>query len=136
MKSQNPWTETFVTSAGEVLRPSVPDVIVMLLKDLQDLSQSPRPKPIIDRKLYGRFDPELGLALRMLNMHVSSRFFAREEVEPIAANTENRRTHATRIAQLPFGDGADSWQSWCDEKLDPRGPSAGRLRLDLENRKA
>jgi len=44
-KSQNPWTETFVTSGGEMLRPSVPDVIVMLLKDLQDLSQAPRREP-------------------------------------------------------------------------------------------
>ncbi len=47
-----------------------------------------------------RFNPELGLAGCMLDVHVRSRFLAREEVEAIAPDPENRRTHATRIAQL------------------------------------
>ena len=54
-----------------------------------------------------RFNPELGLALGMLHMHVRSGFLAREEVEPKPLDAQDRRTHSDRIA--PMSAIATAW---------------------------
>jgi hypothetical protein len=46
------------------------------------------------------FEPELGLAFNVLNVHVSPEFLAGEEEEPIPANPENRGTHNPRIPEI------------------------------------
>ncbi len=51
----------------------------MLLDEAKDLSDFPPGQAGMLCKLYGRLEPELGLAILSLNMHVHSRFFAREE---------------------------------------------------------
>ena len=49
-------------------------------------------------QLHGRLDPELGLALGVLHMHVRPRLLAREEVEPKPLDAQDRWTHSDRIA--------------------------------------
>jgi len=46
------------------------------------------------------FEPELGLAFNVLNVHVSPEFLAGEEEEPIPANAENGGTHNPRIPEI------------------------------------
>ena len=72
----------------------------MLLNQLVSLGDLARLEAIVGKQLDGRVNPELGLAIGVLNVHMGSRFFAREKVKAIAPNPKDRRTHATRIAQL------------------------------------
>jgi len=46
------------------------------------------------------FEPELGLAFNVLNVHVSPEFLAGEEEKPIPPNPENRGTHNPRIPEI------------------------------------
>jgi len=79
----------------------------MLLDDLASCVDARWPESVISRQFDLRLQPELGLTAGMLHMYVRARFFAREEVEPVPANTENGRAHASRIAdslgRLPSG---------------------------------
>jgi hypothetical protein len=50
-------------------------------------------------KFNNRVDPELRLALGVLNMHVRPPLFTREEVEPETSDAQDRRTHLHRIAE-------------------------------------
>ena len=52
---------------------------------------------IILREFHHRFQPEFGMTGCVLRVHVRPRFFAREEVESISANTKDRGTHANVI---------------------------------------
>ena len=103
MISQNPWGDTLVTSAGEVLRPSASDFIKMLLDQIPSLCQLLGLQPVVGVKLDHWFNPELRLTRRMLDVHMGSRFLAREEIEAIATDPENRRTHATKNIRLISG---------------------------------
>src|SRR5882672_4565251 len=96
MISQNPWGDTLVTSAGEVLRPSASDFMKMLLDQIPGLCQLLGLQPVVGVKRDHWFNPELRLTRRMLDMHMGSRLLAREEIEAIATDPENRRTHATK----------------------------------------
>lgn len=72
----------------------------MLLNQFLNLGHLLRLEAIVRRQFYGRFNPELGLAIGVLDVHMGSRFLTRKEVEAETTNPEHRRTHATRIAQL------------------------------------
>jgi hypothetical protein len=65
----------------------------MLLNQAQRLRQLLALEPIVPLERYDRFDPEFSLAVRVLDVHVGSRLFTREEVETIAAKSKDRRTH-------------------------------------------
>src|SRR3989338_10439863 len=79
----------------------------MLLDDLASCVDARWSESVINRQFDLRLQPELGLTAGMLHMYVRARFFAREEVESVPANTENGRAHASRIAdslgRLPSG---------------------------------
>src|SRR5690606_1603246 len=98
-KSQNPCCETLVTSTGEVLGPGAAELMGVLLNQFQCLGQAPRLEPVVPFDLHCGLEPELGLALGVLHVHVRSRLFAREEVEAIAADPKDGRTHRLSIAQ-------------------------------------
>jgi hypothetical protein len=51
----------------------------------------------------GRIDPKLRFTVSMLDMHVRTRFFSREEVEAEASDAEDCRAHAYRIPESPGG---------------------------------
>jgi hypothetical protein len=76
----------FVTSIREVLRPGAADFIQVLLNQPRGFSKSFRLKPVVRMKYNSRADPELRLALGVLDMDVRPSLFTREEVEPEAAN--------------------------------------------------
>src|SRR5947209_13724938 len=70
----------------------------MLLDDLASCVDANCPESVISRQFHLRLEPELGFTAGMLHMYVRARFFAREEVETVPANTENSRAHASRIS--------------------------------------
>src|SRR5687768_1870261 len=78
MNSQKPWTETFVTSAGKMFRPSATDVIDMLLNQPLGLGDLSRLETVVGKQLDHGFNPELGLAVCVLDVHVGSGFLARK----------------------------------------------------------
>lgn len=61
----------------------------MLLDDPEGHFDSNRAEPVIVCQLYLRLQPELCLTAGMLDVYVLPRLFTREEVEPIAADTQN-----------------------------------------------
>jgi len=73
----------------------------MLLDQLQRLGQVPRLEPVVPFDLDRWIEPELGFTFGVLHVYVRTQLFAREEVEAIAANPENGRTHTTSIAHRP-----------------------------------
>lgn len=48
---------------------------------------------MILRQFYARLEPELGFAGRVLYVDMSPRLFPGEEVEPVASDSQYRRTH-------------------------------------------
>ena len=60
-------------------------------------TQFRRAKSSVDRQLNCRFQLEFGFAVRRNHMHMQARFFSREEIEPVIAKPENRRTHGRTI---------------------------------------
>jgi hypothetical protein len=52
-------------------------------------------EPVTRVEFNGRFNPEFGLALRMLDMHMRPQLFAREKVEAKASTAQNRRLTGT-----------------------------------------
>lgn len=70
----------------------------MLLDDLASCVDASWPESVINRQFHLRLQPKLGFTASMLHMYMWARFLAREEVEPVPANTENSRTHASRIS--------------------------------------
>src|SRR5436190_23818250 len=99
MSSQNPCGETFVTSTREVLRPSIADLIDVFLNQFPGFGDSLRLQAVGRMQFHGWLDPELRLAFGMLHMNVSTRLFARKEVEPKPLHAQYRGTHSERIAQ-------------------------------------
>ena len=71
----------------------------MLLDQFVSLSESLRLKAIVRMQFNRRLNPELGLALGVLDMHVRADLLAREEVEPKPPHAQDRRAHSDRIAQ-------------------------------------
>src|SRR5205823_4854422 len=53
-----------------------------------------------------RLDPELRLAVGMLDMHVHSSLLAREEVEAVPTDTEDRRAHMNMLASADAAESA------------------------------
>jgi hypothetical protein len=98
IKSQKPWGETFVTSAAEVPGPSGSDFIDVLFNQFPGFAYLFPIQAVVHRKFRSRFKPKLRFPVRMLHVHVDSRFLAREKVKPISANPQNGWTHADRIA--------------------------------------
>jgi hypothetical protein len=82
MNSQNPWGETLVTSAGEVLGPGAADFIQVLLDQFLCLGDLLRLETEIRHQLHVRLDPKLCFAVGMLNVDVSPPFLSGEKVEP------------------------------------------------------
>jgi hypothetical protein len=81
----------FVTSAPEVLLPSVADFIVMLLdKSFRD-PDLPGGHTGILRQFDCRFQPEFRLTALTLNMNVHSCFFAGKEIEAEPSCSKNCR---------------------------------------------
>jgi len=76
MKSQKPCGETLVTSAGEVLRPSVADFIEMLLNEILCLDYLLRFEAEVRGQLYVWINPKLCLAVGVLNVDVGASFLA------------------------------------------------------------
>jgi hypothetical protein len=76
----------------------VADFIQVLLNQFLGFYKSLGLETVVRMKFYFWLDPELGLALGMLHMHVRPRFLAREEVEPEPLDAQDRRTHSDRIA--------------------------------------
>lgn len=72
----------------------------MLLDQCLDLGQLLCCEPIVHCEPHLRLDPEFCFAIGMLHMNVHSPLLAREEVKAKPADSQNRRTHATRITQL------------------------------------
>src|SRR5712691_4709411 len=70
----------------------------MLLDDLASCVDASCSESVISCQFHLRLQPELGFTAGMLHMDVWARFFAREEVEPIPANTEDSGTHVSRIS--------------------------------------
>src|ERR1700730_7898311 len=99
MNSQNPWGETLVTSAREVLGPSAADFIQVLLDQFLCLGDLLRLETEMCHQLQARVDPEFGFAVGVLNVDVSPPFLAGEKVEPEPLDPQNRRTHRASIAQ-------------------------------------
>lgn len=56
-------------------------------------------KAEVHGEFHRRLDPELRLAVCMLNMNMRPSFFAGKEVEPKSLDPQNRRTHESSIAQ-------------------------------------
>ena len=82
-----------VTSTTDVLLPSVPYFIPMLLDELANFTHLMTGKTV----LYGQFDlwlqPELGVPIRALNVHMHAVLLKGEEVEPEPLRPEDGRTH-------------------------------------------
>ena len=98
----------------------------MLLNQLRRLCQLFGFESVVGVKLHDRFNPELGLAVSVLDVNVGSRFLAREEVETVPANPKNRGTHPTRIAQLQATDPRRLTLSRQAVRLPWFGRSAGK----------
>jgi len=73
--------------------PSAADVIFMLLNKAECFINLAPGKTYELGQFNSRLKPELGLAILGLNMHMHSRFLAREEIETKAAFTKNSWTH-------------------------------------------
>ena len=73
----------------------------MLLDQLLNLGDLLRLEAEVGRQFHNRLDPELRLAVRMLNMNVRSPFLARKELEAKSLDPQNGRTHRIRITQPP-----------------------------------
>jgi len=58
-----------------------------------------RLEAVVRMQFHSRLNPELGLALGVLDVHVRTSLLARKEVEPKPLNAQDRRTHSDRIAQ-------------------------------------
>jgi hypothetical protein len=71
----------------------------VLLNQLLGFGNLFRLEPVIRVEFNGRFDPELRFTVSMLDMHVRTRFFSREEVEAEASNAEDCRAHGYRIPE-------------------------------------
>ena len=95
MSSQNPCDETLVTSTSKMLPPGGEDFTFVLLNGTQRRVDPTHAQPVVFRQLQAWFKPELRFTGGMLDMDVGPRFFAGEEVEPIAPYSKNRRTHAS-----------------------------------------
>src|SRR5262245_42056368 len=93
IRSQKPWLETLVTSTAEVGVPSLPDVIFMLLNQLQHRLDVACFQTIVLSQLYLWFQPKLGFTVWPMHMHMEPWFFAREKVKAELALTKNRWTH-------------------------------------------
>ena len=72
----------------------------MLLNEFLSLRHLLGLEAMVGKQLHGRLYPEFGLAIGVLDVHMGSRFLSRKKVEAKTTNPEDRRTHATRIAQL------------------------------------
>jgi hypothetical protein len=64
----------------------------VLLDQSLSFRKSLRFEAIVRVQLDRGFDPEFGLALGMLHMHMRARFLARKEVEAKPLDAQNRRT--------------------------------------------
>ena len=74
------------------------------------------------RNLNRGLKPKLGLAILALDMHMHSRLFPREEVEPEATLTKNRWTHRQNDTRNGVGVGElIASHSWSAVKLDLYG---------------
>jgi hypothetical protein len=71
----------------------------VFLNQFLSIGESLGLQAVVRVQFHGRFDPELGLALGVLHMHVRPWLLAREEVEPEPLDAQDRRTHSDRIAQ-------------------------------------
>lgn len=56
-------------------------------------------EPVIRLEFNGRFEPELRFTVSVLDMHMRTRFFSREEVKTEASNAEDCRAHINRIPE-------------------------------------
>src|ERR1035437_64877 len=82
-----------VTSTGEVLTPRAADVMFVLLNQAECFVDFALGKTDVLGKLDGGLKPKLGFTALALNVHMHSRFFAREEVETEAPFAKNCWTH-------------------------------------------
>jgi hypothetical protein len=60
-------------------------------------------EPVIRVEFNGRFDPELCFTVSVLDMHMRTGFFSREEVKAEASNAEDCRAHTYRIPETLGG---------------------------------
>ena len=66
----------------------------MLVYHALGVGQLARAEPDLFCQLNARGEPEFGFTIRVSNMHVHSRLFARKEEEAEGANTKYRGCHA------------------------------------------
>jgi hypothetical protein len=73
--SQNPCAETFATSTAKVFLPRSADLILVPPDQPKRGGELARGQPVVLGRFYPWFDPDLGLAASMLDMHMHSRLF-------------------------------------------------------------
>ncbi len=96
-----------------------------MLLDQSECGREPSPAQaiVVSNGQLG-FEPELGLAFNVLNVHVSPEFLAGEEEEPIPANPENRGTHNPRIPEIHMRRiGVGRGRAGSSEPASPRRPA-------------
>ena len=91
--SQNPWTETFVTSTPEVTFPRAADLIFVLPHQAECRHDQTAAQALIQRQLNIGFHPEFRLPASVEGMHVHPRLLSREEQKLEPGFLEDGRTH-------------------------------------------
>lgn len=80
----------------------------MLLHEPQSGRKPPLAQPVVLRNRDLRLKPDFRLACFVMNVNMHSRFFSREEVEPIPPRPKNRRTHRVIVLYSPMSVPASS----------------------------
>ena len=73
----------------------------MLQNDVSNRVDVARVEAVILCKFHGRFEPELRFPVCVMYMDMDPRFLSREEEEPVATNSQNRRAHTRIVALQP-----------------------------------
>ena len=87
---------------------------------------------VVLRQLLPRIQPELCFAAGVLDVHVRPWLFAGEEVEAIAAKSQNGRTHDPCISELPISSPGGRWDSILGQP--PREGFCGRVGVGEQER--
>ena len=101
----------------------------MLLNEALGFGDLRRFQTVVGVKDHIGLNPELRLTNGMLNMHMRPRFLAREEVEPVAAYSQDRRTHGHQNSAARMGDGQPS--TAVGNGFEVGGRQSRRIPLDL-----
>jgi hypothetical protein len=99
--SQKPCLEMLVTSAPEVVVPSIFNFLQMSLDDDLRIRELPRRQAGRRGDMNGWGQPELGLAIRMSHMYVDARLFTREEEQTERTVPHYSWCHAATVTDPP-----------------------------------